>query len=47
MSGLKSGRPYYLVYSSLVVILFGSFALLIGFQDDNSATMTPNLTFNR
>jgi hypothetical protein len=46
MSGQKSGRPY-LVYCLLVVILFGSYALLIGFQDDNSATMAPNLTFNR
>jgi hypothetical protein len=44
MSGKKSGRPSYLVYCLLAVILFGSYALLIGFQDDNSATMAPNLT---
>jgi hypothetical protein len=47
MSGQKSGRPSYLVYSLLAVILFGCYVLLNGFQDDNSATMAPNLTFNR
>jgi hypothetical protein len=29
------------------VILFGCYLLLNGFQDDNSATVAPNLTFNR
>jgi hypothetical protein len=37
----------YLRYFLLAVILFGSFVLLNRFQDDNSATMAPNLVFSR
>jgi hypothetical protein len=47
MSGRSFGRPSYFVYCLLAVILFGCFVVLNGFQDDNSATMAPNLTFNR
>jgi hypothetical protein len=47
MSGHRSGRPPYLVYCLLAVILFGCYVMLNGFQDDNSATMAPNLTLNR
>jgi hypothetical protein len=47
MSGHRHGRPSYLVYCLLAVILVGSYVLLSRFQDDNSATMAPNLTFNR
>ena len=47
MSSQRSRRPPYLVYSLLAVILFGGFVLLNGFQEDNSATMAPNLTLIR
>jgi hypothetical protein len=47
MSGHGSRRPFYLVYCLLAVILFGCYVVLNGFQDDNSATMAPNLTLNR
>jgi hypothetical protein len=47
MSGHRSGQPSYLIYCLLAVILFGCYVLLNGFQDDNSATMAPNLTLNR
>jgi hypothetical protein len=47
MSGHRSGRLSYLVYCLLAVTLFGCYLLLNGFQDDNSATMAPNLTLNR
>ena len=47
MSGYRSGRPFYHVYCLLAVILFGCYAMFYGFQDDNSATVAPNLTFNR
>jgi hypothetical protein len=47
MSGHRPGRPSYLVYCLLAVILFGSYVLLNRFQGDNSATMAPNLTLNR
>jgi hypothetical protein len=47
MSGYRSGRPSYLVYCLLAVILFGCYVMFNGFQDDNSATMAPNLTLNR
>jgi hypothetical protein len=47
MSGHRSGRPSYLIHCLLAVILFGCYLLLNGFQDDNSATMAPNLTLNR
>ena len=46
MSGYRSGRPSYLVYCLLAVILFGCYVMFNG-QDDNSATMAPNLTLNR
>jgi hypothetical protein len=47
MSGHRSRRPSYLVYGLLAVILFGGYALLNYFQNDNSATMAPTLTLNR
>jgi hypothetical protein len=47
MSALRSGRPSYLVYALLAVILFGGFVRLNDFQNDNSATMAPTLTLNR
>ena len=43
----RSGRPSYLVYGLLAVILFGGYVLLNGLQNDNSATMAPTLTLNR
>jgi hypothetical protein len=43
----RSGRPSYLVYCLLAVILLGCYLLLHGFHDDNSATMAPNLTLIR
>ena len=45
MSGHRSGRPSYL--GLLAVILFGGYVLLNDFQNDNSATMAPNLTLIR
>lgn len=39
-------RPY-LRHFLLAVILFGCYMLLYRFQDDNSATLAPNLVFNR
>ena len=47
MSGRRSGRPFDLVYCLLAVILFGCYVLFNGLQNDNSATMAPNLTLNR
>jgi len=47
MSDHRSGPPSYLVYCLLAVILFGSYVLLNRFQEDNSATMAPNLILNR
>jgi hypothetical protein len=47
MSGYRSGRPFYLVCRLLAVILFGCYVMFNGFQDDNAATMAPNLTLNR
>ena len=47
MSDHRTGRPSYLVYGLLAVILFGSYVLLTGFQEDNSATMAPYLTLGR
>lgn len=47
MSNPMIGRPSYLVYGLLAVLLFGSFVLLNGFQQDNSATMAPNLPLIR
>ena len=43
----KFGRPSYLVFCLLAVLLFGSYVLLTGFQEDNSATMAPYLTLGR
>ncbi|WOH53351.1 hypothetical protein [Bradyrhizobium sp. sBnM-33] len=47
MNGQISGRRSYLVYGLLAAILFGGYVLVNGVQTDNSATMAPNLTFNR
>ncbi|HJY90040.1 MAG TPA: hypothetical protein VJ255_07160 [Candidatus Acidoferrum sp.] len=47
MSDHRSGPPSYLGYCLLALILFGSYVLFNRFQDDNSATMAPNLTLNR
>jgi hypothetical protein len=47
MSDQRSGQRSYLGYCVLAVILFGCYGLLNHFQDDNSATMAPNLLLNR
>jgi hypothetical protein len=47
MSRHRSRHPSYLVYCLLAVIVFGCYVVLNGFQDDNSATMAPNLTLYR
>lgn len=47
MSDHKPRRLSYLVYCLFAVILFGSYVLLNGFQEDKSATMAPNLTLGR
>jgi hypothetical protein len=47
MSDTQVRPPFYLGYFLLAVILFGCYVLLNRFQDDNSATMAPNLTLNR
>jgi hypothetical protein len=47
MSDHKSRRPSWLVYCVLAVVLLGSYAVFQGFQEDNSATMAPNLTLGR
>ena len=47
MSGHRSGRPFYLLYCLLAVVLFGCYVLFNGIQNDNSATMAPNLTLHR
>ena len=47
MSDHRSGQLAYLGYCLLAVILFGCYVLLNHFQDDNSATMAPNLILNR
>ena len=47
MSDHRSAQSAYLGYCLLAVILLGSYVLLNRFQDDNSATMAPNLTLNR
>ena len=46
MSEYRSGRRSYLGYCLLAVILFGAYALF-NRADDNSATLAPNLVFNR
>ena len=47
MSEYRFGRPSWLVYCVLAVLLFGSYVLLTGFKEDNSATVAPNLTLAR
>ena len=47
MRGHRAGRPSYLIYGLLAVILFGGCLLFNDFQADNSATMAPTLTLNR
>jgi hypothetical protein len=47
MSDHSSSRPTYLGYCLLAVILFGCYVMFNGFQEDNSATMAPNLILNR
>jgi len=47
MSDHRSGQSAYLGYRLLAVILFGCYVLLNRFQNDNSATMAPNLILNR
>ena len=48
MSDHKSGRRSYLVYCLLAVLLLGgSYVLFHGLEEDNSATMAPNLTLGR
>ena len=47
MSDHKSRRPFYLAYCLLAVLLLGSYVLVQGFQEDNSATVAPNLTLGR
>ncbi len=47
MSDYKFGRPSYLVYCVLAVLLFGSYVLLTGVKEDNSATVAPNLPLDR
>jgi hypothetical protein len=47
MSEYKFGRPSYPVFCLLAVVLFGSYVLLTGFQEDHSATMAPYLTLGR
>jgi hypothetical protein len=47
MSDQRSERRPYLRYFLLVLILFGVYMLLHPFQDDSSATLAPNLVFNR
>ena len=47
MSALRSGRPSFLLYGLLAVLLFGSYVLFSGFKEDNSATMAPYLTLSR
>ena len=46
MNILWSGRRSWLVYCLLAVILFGCFALF-NRAGDSSATMAPNLVFDR
>jgi hypothetical protein len=47
MSEHSSRQLSYLGYCLLAVILFGCYVMLNGFQNDNSATMAPDLIFNR
>jgi hypothetical protein len=47
MSDHRPEQRTYLRYFLLAVILFGCYMLLYPSQDDNSATLAPNLVFNR
>jgi len=47
MSNRKSRLLSYLFYCLLAAILFGSYVLLNGLQEDRSETMAPNLTLGR
>ena len=47
MGDHRSERRSYLRYFILAAILFCCYVFLNGFQDDNSATLAPNLVFNR
>jgi len=47
MSEYKFGRPSYLVYCVLAVVLLGSYVLYAGYTEDDSATVAPNLTLAR
>ena len=47
MSDHRPRRFSYLVYCLFAVILFGSYVLLNGIQEDNSATVAPDLTLGR
>jgi hypothetical protein len=47
MNDHKPAQRPYLRYFLLVVVLFSSYVLLNRFQEDNSATMAPDLVFNR
>jgi len=37
-------RPHYLGYFLAAIVLFGCYVVINRFQEDNSATMAPNLT---
>jgi hypothetical protein len=48
MNDSRSGRRSYLVYCFLAVLLLGgSYVLFYGLEEDNSATVAPNLTLGR
>jgi hypothetical protein len=48
MNDSRSGRRSYLVYCLLAVLLLGgSYVLFHGLEEDNSATVAPNLTLGR
>jgi hypothetical protein len=47
MSDHRSRRASYLVYCLLAVLLLGSYVIFHGFQEDNSATVAPDLTLGR
>jgi len=47
MSDHRSGRRSWLGYCLVAVILFGCYSLFNRSQGDDSATMAPNLVFNR
>jgi hypothetical protein len=47
MSDQRLGQRSFLTYCLLAVVLLGCYVLFTGLQDDNSATMAPNLTLIR